>query len=480
MPQIEFAGQSRETETARAANRSRLVNLYREAVPDGGLTRHILRPVPGRVEIADLGSVILRQMAWVDNSVYTVASGELSSVDGAIVTSIGSVEDSPETTISGNAGYVTIVADGDYWVLDGGTLTKPTGAAFSDFGSVETLNNYTLLTERNGRRFQWSTVADPTDLDALDFATTEEGADKNIRGVALNGNYWIFKERSAEIWYPTGVAESAFVRLNGGIVDVGLKGFNLVAKGRDQLFFVGSDNTVYISAGQNITPISTRALERAIKTEAPTHCFYYEQEAHKFCVVRFANRPAWVYDFSTGEWHERAEGVNHDAWNVVATTENNDGTWLTGAVSGEISTLQNIQTDSGGVLYRRAVSPTLRMDSRRFTIDELELFGALGYVDEISDVTYYWGTTGGYFGWASGVFNMGGAGGSEPAIMLRMSQDQGATWGHVRTRGLGAAGQYGKRVLVRCAGQFRTFNLRMDMAHQHEIPIFSDGRLRVS
>jgi len=478
---VEFAGQSRAGTTARPANTSRLLNIYREPVPEGGLTRHILRSVPGQVEIADLGVVFQRDLAWADNTVYSAAGGTLySATSDGTITTIGAIKDSPETSISGNSGYTTICAGGKYYVLDGGTITEPATGAFHDFGSVDTIENYTLLTERGGRRIQWSNPADPTTLDGLSFATTEAGPDTNIRGIALNGNFWVFKTRSTEIWYPTGSSDAAFARVGGGVLEVGLKSFNLVAKGRDTLFFVGNDNIAYVTGGQGMQPISPPAVSRDIDERDPTHCLYYEAEGQKFFAIRFSDRPAWVYDFATAEWHERSEGADHGPWDAVASVENNDGQWLVGATIGKISRLENIGTDKGGTLYRRAISHTLRMDSARFRVPEIEIYGAYGYSDAIETHDYYFGVAGGYFGITNDFYSMGFVDGNVAQMLVATSSNGGAVWKSPRRKSLGALGHYDDRMVLRNLGMFRNLTIKIDMSHEFEIPIYSDARVRVA
>lgn len=481
MPIIEFTGESKAGSTARPSNSSRLLNLYREPVPNGGLSRYILRVVPGQVALVDLGAVFQRQLAWVDNTTYSAAGGALYSVTSAGVTAnLGAIKDSEETTISGNTGYVTICAGGRYYVLDGGALSQPATGAFSDFGSVDTLENYTMLTERNGRRIQWSNPADPSTLDGLSFATTEAGPDNCVRGMSLNGNYWVFKERSTEIWYPTGISTGAFARIGGGVLEVGLKSFNLAAKGRDMLFFVGNDGIAYMTAGQDMQPISTRSVERDIRVNDPTHCFYYEWEGHKFCVIRFSDRPAWVYDFATAEWHERSEGVNHGPWDAVASVANNSGQWLIGATLGGISRLDDVRTDKGSFLYRQATSHTLRMDGARFRVPEVEIYGAYGYAPVPTEVEYYLDVGGGYLGLGSGFFCLESIGSPEPKMTVSVSRDSGATWGNSRIKDMGAEGDYEQRIILRALGQFRNITIKMDMSHDYEIPIYSDGRVKLA
>jgi hypothetical protein len=452
---IEFVGGSSADSTSPPVNTSRLINLYREPVDLGGLTRFILRDVPGQTQIADLGGAFLRALRWVNGDVYAVRGGLLYLIgaDGTFW-SLDSVLDDVNTDIAGLAGSVLVVAGGRYYVWDGVSLTQPTGAAFTSFGSVTTLGNYALFTELNGRRIQWSALADAKTFDGLDFATTEARDDNNIRGIVIGGQYWVFKERSIEIWYQTGLATvDAFARLQGGLLDFGLWGFNLVAKARDSAFFVGSDGVVYLTSGSTPVPISTRPVEASIREDEPTHCYYYEQDGHKFCVIRFSDRPAWVFDIATGEWHERASGRTFLPWGAVACVEAQQGKFWVGDISGVISKLEDTKTDDGGTLFRRAISRTLVVNHDWFRGKEFEIEGAYGYQGPVS---------------------------SDAQIAISFSADGGATFGTERFLDIGRLGEYEQRALVRSFGRFRQLTAQIDITHQFNIPIYADANLEIA
>ncbi len=455
MPTVEFVGQSAQTQTAPGAGTSRLLNLYREPVTAPDLTRYILRPVPGQTLIHSPDNQFQRATSWIDRNIYTVAGAKLNRLgDDGVPVELGVVADDENTSISGNLGKVAVVASGVYFLWDGTSITEPTPGAFDAFGSVEAIGQRLLFTELGGRRIQWSAVADPSTLDGLNFATTESGEDLNIRVVALNGNAWIFKERSIEIWYNTGSGDeaSAFARVSGGVITTGLKSFNLITKIRGGLFFIGSDGIAYVTTGSGLQPVSTQPVARDIREKNPTHCFYFEHEGHKMCVIRFSDRPAWVFNFSTSEWFERSEGVTHGPWDAVGASKTTQGDWIVVSELGSISRLDNTPIDKNGALYRRAISRTLRQDSARFRVPELEFYADYGRV------------------------------GPDDALelMFSYSGDRGKTWSSQRNLSLGSLGDYQTRTLFRSLGQFREFTACLDITHGYEVPIFSDARLRVA
>lgn len=453
MPQVEFVGQSAQDSDNIAANPSRLINCYREPVASGSRTQHVIKSVPGDESLVTLSSALLREMATINGEIYAAAGGAfylISAMGGA--TSLGSVADDPATTIAGNFGKATIVSGGKYHVLSGASITLPTLGAFADVGSVAYIGGYSVVTEKNGRRFAWSDLADAETMPALNFQTADSRDDKNIRAVAQGGRLHIFKERSIETWYVTGQAGTeVFARVAGGTIDTGLKALRLLVKFPGGVFFVGDDGIAYIYSGASLQPISIPAVETAIKNHEATDCLTYEDEGHKFLCIRFNDHPAFCYDLSTGEWHERADGALLESWGAVASAEK-DGQWYVGRIDGSIAKVTRNNTSVTGPLVRKMISRTLYMDGRRFRVPELEVFGRVG----LSDL------------------------GRDAQCWIRTSGDDGLTWSPEKWRGLGGRGEYRSRALWRALGQFRQLTVELNLSDPADISINATARLRVA
>jgi len=457
MAVVEFVGQSAQDADNIAANPSRIVNFYREPVVSGGKTRYALKSVLGQEQFAEVDRLFVRAMGVVDGVAYIAAGGYLTRISAlGVATDIGAIADSAETTISGNTGNVTVCAGGLFYVWDGTTFTQPTGQAFTAFGSHETIGGYSVITEAGGRRLQWSGLVDPSSFDALDFATTEARDDDNLRAVAIAGNLWIFKTASIEVYYVTGQGtSSAFSRVQGSVMDTGLKAFGLVTKFDGGAFFVGDDGIAYVTAGGALQPVSTAGVETAISQGEPTECFYYEDEGHKFCVIRFSDRAAWAYDLSTGEWHERASGSALEAWTVRAMVKAY-GKWLTIATGGQIGALGRLNADFGGTLRRMAVSRTLYLGGDRFRVSFMEILMRMGRS---------------YLGRPSAA--------RSAMIWIRVSKDGGQTWGGEKWRTISDQGQYTNTVRYRALGQFRQMTVELNITDPTEIPVYCDANVVV-
>jgi hypothetical protein len=474
MPVVEFVGQSRVDSDFSQANTSRLMNCYREPIEGG----HQIKSVLGTAQLVGLNAVFMRDMAEIGGDIYAVCGGALFLVEQfGTATNLGAVIDG-ESTISGNNGKVTVAAGGTYYVWDGASLSTPTGGAFSSVGSVEFLNQVTILTELNGRRFMWSDVADPLTLDALNVATAEGRDDNIIRAVVINGFLWLFKERSIEIWYAT---TAGYSRVNGGIMDRGLKAFGLVTTFEGGAFFVGDDGVVYITNGSGIQPVSFPSVETDISQGQARRCFYYEDEGHKFCVVQFSDRASWVYDLSTGEWHNRASGTSHMPWRVVSAVKA-WGYWHVGSDLGKVLRLLRVNTDFDGPLVRRMISRTLRTGDFQ-TIKKLELFGRIGEVEAGGDVTYVLGGIDFVLVDTDGLalFHSLVEGDLRPpALYITVSRDTGKTWSPEKWRNFGSLGDYDARLVWRALGRARQFTVSVTISDPVELPIKSTALVEVA
>lgn len=445
MPQVEFVGQSARDSDFGAANPSRLVNLYREVIVPGGRAQHAIKSVPGLASFSVLPGVFVRAMETVSGKLFAVGAGRLYEIDGTGgYTDRGAIDPDAFTTIAGNNGNVTVVANGKYYLWNGTAISQPSAGAFSDFGAVEFFGNYTILTEKNGRRFQWSALANPASLPGLNFSTADGKDDNLVRPFALNGALYLFKQTSHEIWYLTGQANArALARQAGGVYDIGLKSAGLICRIPGSAFLVGDDGRAHVVAA-GLKPVSTPPVETAIKYSNPQYCFAYEDEGHTFCVITFRDCPAWVYDIASGEWHERAEGANLDPWSASCAVKFG-GNWYAGRDDGKILRFARNNADDSGVLVREAVSRTLYQDAARAVINELELFPRQGF--------------------------------SEGQITLQVSRDNGNTWSAPKVRSTGPVGQYAQRVIWRGLGQARQFTAKIRWTNPHDISILAEGRI---
>lgn len=476
MPVIRFTGQSARDQDAEAASTSRLVNCYIEPIEDG---RQVLKSVLGTEPFASLPGVFMQALESVGSTMFSVCGGRLFRVSSdGLVNEVGPVA-SGSAVISSNNGKVTITAGGRYFVSDDNVITEPGGFDFvGNVGSVAFLNQHTVISERGGRRFAWSAVVDPATFDGLDFASAEARDDAILTIKAINGQLVIFKERSREVWYPTGssVSTQIFARAAGGVHDTGLMSEALLVEMDQSILFVGDDGIVYLTDGHTQRPVSNRALETAIRMGQPRRCAYYEDEGHKFACITFADRPAWCFDVATGLWHERENGEG--VWTVVETAKLGRD-WYAATEGGEIVRFVRNNVDGTEPLRRSAVSRPIYNDGAMFRLAQIEAYPRTGR----NDFSYIEEAT------------IGDADGSlvdaenslllfsrelveVPAYLsLALSRDNGQTWGEPKRRPLGVLGDYDIRVNWRGLGAYRSATMRLDWSTPSEVTVINEIRV---
>ena len=451
MARYSFFTQAARDDSNVAASSEELVNVYPEQAPGDARTRINLRSVLGEVVLADTGQPIVRAAAVANNLFWTVAAGNLYQIaeDGTI-SNRGAVGNSLETSISSNGANVCVVANGAFSLWDGAALTNPTAGAFSAFGSVTFSDYDTILTELNGRRFQWSDTADPTSLPALNYATAEARDGDILRAEVDRAQVFLFTTECVEVWRNTGVAGSSrYRRLT--VIDQGrgLRSYHLLASDAFGIFFVANDGIAYILSGSGIMPVSTPAVQSDIADGVPTAAYYYEDRGHKFCVIRFSDRPAWVFDMVTQLWHRRQSGVDRDAWGVQRMAAAY-GKWIGVDDFGVVVELSRTNADRGQPLKRIMRGKPIYMDGRKFSVAEFEALCSVGE----SDI------------------------GRDAEVMLRWSRNTGKTWHGTRTGSLGTLGEYDRTVVFNALGRGESFTPELSCTDETDVVFYSDANVR--
>ncbi|MDZ7824697.1 MAG: hypothetical protein U5K75_12145 [Ahrensia sp.] len=434
--EVEFVGQSSRDSDNGWANTSRLINCYRERSGDG---QSVIKSVLGLVPVSSIPSTFCRAMATINGVLYIAQGGKLYSLaSNGMVSSLGVIKDSPYTSISGNNGKITIVADNDYYVLNNLVLSTPATGAFSEFGSVTFYKQLTVLTEANGRRIQWSAVANPLSLNGLDFASAESRDDKIIRALPIAGSLWVFKETSIERWAVNSSGD--LQSIVGSEVGNGLKSFRLITEFPNGAAFVGDDNKVRIAPGMQV--VSTPAVETSIVQDKPDSVFYYQDEGHEFIVLTFSDRPAWVFDLFSGEWHERATGKD-GPWAIKASS-NAYGNFYACGDDGELQYFARTNADASIPLIRTAIGRTIENEGSDFKVINFQIRANVGRSTSV-----------------------------EPFIDLLVSKDRGKTWVDPRPRSAGKVGQYKTRIKWLALGRFKQFTPQISWADPVDINIGS-------
>ncbi|CAB4146679.1 Bacteriophage P22, Gp10, DNA-stabilising [uncultured Caudovirales phage] len=432
---------------ARSVNAAdnRMVNLYPEIVPEGGKEAAFLQRAPGLRLLATVGTGPIRGLNSFDGNLYVVSGESLYKVDSTyVVTLLGTVSGSSAPVSMANNGTQLFVAcNGPSFVYNSSTLVfgAITDSDFPGALTVSYLDGYFVFIEPSSQRVWVTALNDPTSIDPLDFASAEGDPDGLISSIVDHSQVWLFGTSSVEVWYNSGNADFPLQRIEGAFNELGCAATFSVAKLDNSLFWLGQDargqGIIYRANGYTGQRISTHAVEWQIQQYADMSdavAYTYQQDGHSFYVLNFPSANAtWVYDVATQAWHERAGWINGQ----FVRHRGNCQTFFNQTIT--VGDYQNgniyafdmeVYADYDRVqkwLRTWRALPTGQNNLKRTVQHTLQLDCETGV------------------GLVSGQ-------GSDPQVMLRWSDDAGHTWSNEHWSGMGAIGQYGRRVFWRRLG----------------------------
>jgi len=311
-----------------------------------------------------------------------------------------------------------------------------TGYPVEGADSLDYMDGYTIWNRTGTKQFFLSGLYDTTAIDALDFASAESTPATLLRVLVAQRELWLFKAQGIEIWTDTGASPFPFARIPGAVIERGCAAGLTCAKTDLSVFWLGDDLIVYRATGYQPTRISTHGMEdeiRAFSTVTDAFAFTYTQGGHAFYVLTFptAGR-TYCFDAATNGWHDRQSGTSQvpAVWKVANVTAA-FGKLYAGFTLGRLCELDMDTFDEAGEPIRRVVrTAPFYADGKRAIMNVVELECELG------------------------VGTISGQGG-DPQVMLRWSDDGGATWSNERSASMGERGVRGRRVLFRRLGAFR-------------------------
>lgn len=415
----------------------RVINAYPEIQPEDAKAKLVLYGTPGASLFATAGTGPVKAAVRAADALYCVSGAEVYKVTSAgAATLLGTVDDVDNVTIDRNRNQVIIVTPPSMWVVDTATdtLAEVTDPDFEGAASVAVLDGYAILPKPSSDQWGITAINDATDLDALDIATAESSPDRLVRGFVDHRELWLFGEETVEVWYNAGGADFPFQRVSGAHLETGCSAFGSIAKTDNSVFWLGDDRKVYRAQGYQGLRISTHAIEEAIRkigVVSDAIAYTYDQGGHSFYVLTFpTGARSFVYDAATQLWHER-ESFGLDRYRWDCAIEVFDRVLVGDSQSGGIYELDpDTHTEAGEPIRPRIVGPPVHAD------------GSLAFESRL-EVEFEPGT-----GLTTGQ-------GSDPQVVLRWSDDDGATWSPEYWRTIGAKGRRATRVVWNRLGSFR-------------------------
>jgi hypothetical protein len=356
--------------------------------------------------------------------------------DAGVATSIGTVpDDGTAVQIAGDGTNLVICSAGSLYSV---TLTGSASTfIMSGVGMVDFIDDHFIATELGTGNYIWSDVLTTT-FPALNIQATNGAPDTMVGVRVARRTIYFFGTRSLEQWYDSGGVYNPFSRIDGAFFEVGCIAKDSIAE-MDSVFWLGGDEkgagSVWMIEGGAPRRISTPAIEYAISqwtdmTDA--YAFTYAQENHSFYVLSsVSGNETWVYDISTGEWHQRAWLAADGSLQRIRPRchlyfagKHLVGDWQTGDVY-EYSL--DTYSDNGNPLPAIRACPTIQrgLEMQRNASFQLDMDTGVGL------------STGQ---------------GSDPQAMMRWSRDGGKTWSSEQWRTFGRIGEYSRRCVWRRIG----------------------------
>jgi hypothetical protein len=312
------------TYVARSVNAAdaRMVNLFPEAIPDGGKEPGFLNRAPGLRLLANMGDGPIRGLWQFGGYGYAVSGETLYKIDSLWnVIAIGPVSGSSgPVSMSDNGTQLFIACNGPSFIYNSLTLAfaQITDPDFPGAVTVGYINGYFVFNEPDSQRIWITQLLDGQSIDPLDFASAEGSPDGVVSIIVDHREIWLFGTNSVEVWYDAGTSPFPLAPVQGAFNEVGCIAAFSVAKLDNGIFWLGADargkGIVYRANGYTADRVSTHAIEWQIQQYgnlSDAIAYTYQQDGHSFYVLIFPSaNTTWVFDVATSLWHERAAFIN--------------------------------------------------------------------------------------------------------------------------------------------------------------------------
>lgn len=302
-----------------AANR--MINLFPEAIPEGGFMPAFLNRAPGLLFQQEIGTGPIRGL-WAHQTrgedFYVVSGFEVYKLTGLTATPVklGDVTGTGPVSIADNGTQIFFACNPDAYIYDESTNTfgQITDPDFPGAVTVGYLDGYFVFNEPDSQRIWVTQILDGTQIDPLDFASAEGSPDGVVGVLVDHRECWVFGTDSTEVWYNAGNPDFPLAPIQGAFNEIGCAAPNSIAKMDNTVFWLGADargqGVIYRAAGYNAQRISTHAIEWRIqnyKNMTDAVAYTYQQDGHAFYVISFPSADeTWVFDAATNAWHQRS------------------------------------------------------------------------------------------------------------------------------------------------------------------------------
>jgi hypothetical protein len=249
---------------------------------------------------------------------YILLGTTLSSFDDAgALTTLGTILGDGRAVFDGLGSIIIITANSVAYTWDGTTFTTATDPDFESPNTVTVINSQAVYDGNDGR-FGVSDVGLPLTINALNYATAESKADTLLRPFAFGTNVYMFGSEAIEQWWNSGNGNPPFDRIEGGLINIGLRSVHSVAADDDGVFFFGDDDQVYYLLGGVPTPLLPKVIVREISkftTTTDAVGWTMQLDGQWYYVLKFSSADRTFIFPKGGQWFELSSGLDGGRYN---------------------------------------------------------------------------------------------------------------------------------------------------------------------
>lgn len=435
MPRVPFAIQSYKNDDL-PADKQRTVNMFAEARPAQDNSPVAVIGILGLVEFGDNGAGGTRGFIFDSNDrLFQVIGTELYEIlsNGTGVLK-GTIDGSGPVQMTENADQIGIVTGVTSYFLPKSTyILTLTGVATLDTARTLAFLDQFGIFEIPAvvGQFGFTALNDFSTVSPSDVGRAESKPDKLVAVFTNARQIFFFGGETIEVWFFGSPGTSLpFIPLNNIVMTSGLGAVYSVSAFDNRIVWLDQDGVVQVMNEFTPTRISTHALEEVIASSdiEDATSFTYKQKGHEFYVLQLSNVTApgvsstWVYDSTTGLWHER-QSDQLDRWRasfyVSAFGKNLVGDFQSGKI---YELKRGEQEEDGNTMVALLTSPEIEAEGAEILVNAFEAQ------------------------FKTGVGKVSGQG-VDPVAMLRISFDGGNTFGPQIFQPLGKEGEFTTRAI---------------------------------
>ncbi|MEB1529889.1 hypothetical protein [Xanthomonas sp. WHRI 7945] len=363
------------------------VNWLPEAAEAPGTrTPWKLAPAPGLRPFLDLGNGPIRGLVNVEGALFGVSGNRLYEVTKkstvtarGVIPGVQRVGMAYNQITGGNQLLVTNGQSGYVWDSVAGNLQRISDEAYPGAFSPAYMSSFLLQVEPFGRFWFHSELANAKAYSTLDRYESEGSPDKIARLVTSQNEVVVLNQTTIEFFYNSGQSTKTF-KNKGARIDRGCVSAESVCKLDNSVMWLGNDGIVYRLDQYSAVPISTGALQSAIRDNnwSQAFAFTWESAKHKVYYLTFPDGRTWGYDVVTKLWHRR-QSFGLDRWRLNHLVYWN-GQWIGGDFqSGQLWVVDpDYMMEGNQPLVAEHTTGMLHNNQGRLNVAYLELLMAMG------------------------------------------------------------------------------------------------------